>query len=278
MKRKVLTILILVFSVSILQAQVKGEAEYQVRYDVKFKLDSMNLEKVKHEVHRLYTGTTTSHYISDPWFYMDSINDLLNNNPRGIGINFEAISDPNAEFNGIVYKNLVMKEIWVRDNIEMENFHYKEQGAPVVWEQTQETKEIMDYTVHKATTSYAGRDYEAWFTLDIPILDGPYVFSGLPGLIVELYDANKDYHFSLISIVPLKEKYNINLEEVDSKQITKKQFVKSFKVFKANPAVNTLRDYPDEIKLMSGETISKRELAREAIEREARLNNQIEKW
>ena len=38
----------------------------------------------------------------------------------------------------------------------------------------EDSKEFMNYTVHKATTTYAGRDYEAWFT-EIPINDGPYI-------------------------------------------------------------------------------------------------------
>src|SRR5699024_1367735 len=69
----------------------------------------------------------------------------------------------------------------------------------------EDSKEVMAYTVQKATTSFAGRDYEAWFTMEIPIPDVPYVFYGLPGLIVELYDTENHYHFTLQSLSKLEE-------------------------------------------------------------------------
>ena len=44
------------------------------------------------------------------------------------------------------------------------------------------------------------RSYTAWFTADIPIPDGPDVFYGLPGLIVDIYDSKKHFRFRLEGI------------------------------------------------------------------------------
>ncbi|MCQ4035917.1 GLPGLI family protein [Kaistella montana] len=63
-----------------------------------------------------------------------------------------------------------------------------------------ETREILEMKTQKAEVSYGGRNWIAWFTNEVPISDGPYVFSGLPGLIIEIYDDKKDYHFSLVQI------------------------------------------------------------------------------
>ena len=52
----------------------------------------------------------------------------------------------------------------------------------------------------RATLNYEGRVYEAWFTDIIPIKNGPYKFSGLPGLIMKIQDTNKEYVFDLVSI------------------------------------------------------------------------------
>ena len=65
----------------------------------------------------------------------------------------------------------------------------------LVWQITDEEKEIAGYKVRKATTdSYGDKGFEfykgkaiAWFTTDIPIPTGPERYYGLPGLIVELY-------------------------------------------------------------------------------------------
>ena len=65
----------------------------------------------------------------------------------------------------------------------------------LIWQITDEEKEIAGYKVRKATTdSYGDKGFEfykrkaiAWFTTDIPIPTGPQRYYGLPGLIVELY-------------------------------------------------------------------------------------------
>ena len=45
--------------------------------------------------------------------------------------------------------------------------------------------QLLGYTAKKATTTFRGRNYTAYFTLDIPINDGPWKLFGLPGLILE---------------------------------------------------------------------------------------------
>jgi GLPGLI family protein len=60
-----------------------------------------------------------------------------------------------------------------------------------------DTATVSGYPCQKATTSYAGRFYTAWFTRQLPFADGPYKFSGLPGLIIDISDARQDYHFKL---------------------------------------------------------------------------------
>lgn len=69
-----------------------------------------------------------------------------------------------------------------------------------VWKLLKETKNINQYNCQRAEVVYGGRQWTAWFTRDIPINDGPYVFDGLPGLIVDVVDSNNNYHFSLIEV------------------------------------------------------------------------------
>ncbi len=71
----------------------------------------------------------------------------------------------------------------------------------LVWEITDEEKEIAGYKVRKATTTsygdknsllYTGKA-TAWFTTEIPLPTGPGRYYGLPGLIVRLYyDATRE--------------------------------------------------------------------------------------
>lgn len=55
----------------------------------------------------------------------------------------------------------------------------------IVWTLQPEHKRFAQYDCRRATGRFRGRDYEVWYTLDIPIPSGPYKLGGLPGLILE---------------------------------------------------------------------------------------------
>lgn len=76
-----------------------------------------------------------------------------------------------------------------------------EEPIPVInWTISTETKIIKNYTCQKATTFFRGRNYEAWFCIDLPFSIGPWKFGGLPGLILEAYDDKKEIVFTLNQI------------------------------------------------------------------------------
>ena len=56
------------------------------------------------------------------------------------------------------------------------------------WQILGDTATIQGLACQAAETYYGGRRYVAWFAPSIPIADGPYVFAGLPGLIVKVSD------------------------------------------------------------------------------------------
>jgi len=68
------------------------------------------------------------------------------------------------------------------------------------WKITSEQKMIGKYKSQKAETNYGGRNWIAWFTTELPFADGPYIFSGLPGLIISIHDSNNEYSFNLIEV------------------------------------------------------------------------------
>ncbi|WLD23149.1 GLPGLI family protein [Flavobacterium dauae] len=92
------------------------------------------------------------------------------------------------------------------------------------WQITNETKKIKDYTCYKATTTFRGNTFEAWFTPDIPINAGPWKWYGLPGLIVEATDKDQSVVFKLEKIEKLTEE--IPFPSSKSKKMTLKQYFK----------------------------------------------------
>ncbi|MDR1554258.1 MAG: GLPGLI family protein, partial [Prevotellaceae bacterium] len=75
------------------------------------------------------------------------------------------------------------------------------------WTITEDTLTIVDYLCQKATCTFRGRNFTAWFAMDIPIQNGPWKFGGLPGLILKVYDDDKLYEFECVKIENFKKKY-----------------------------------------------------------------------
>ncbi|OBW40589.1 hypothetical protein AB670_03053 [Chryseobacterium sp. MOF25P] len=79
-------------------------------------------------------------------------------------------------------------------------YEYEEIQSELKWQLHNESKKILDYSCKKATVKYRGREFIAWYTMEVPINNGPYVFEGLPGLILELEDSQNKYHFIAVRI------------------------------------------------------------------------------
>lgn len=123
-------------------------------------------------------------------------------------------------------KQIVFKEL-------MKNRFSYPLEDPIEWKVESETKKIATYICKKAVGKYKGREYVAWFSESIPMSDGPYVFKGLPGLILEVYDINNFITFSMIRFTKV-EKPIILLKDVASTTYT--TFHKARKNFLDNPA------------------------------------------
>ena len=80
---------------------------------------------------------------------------------------------------------------------------YQDTLFPMHWEITGEERTIDSLKCVKASATFKGRNYVAWYCPDIPIPDGPWKLGGLPGLIIEAYDEARQLQFILKSFKPL---------------------------------------------------------------------------
>ena len=125
-----------------------------------------------------------------------------------------------------LYKDYKKNEIRVRDNISTHYFIYTDELKPQEWEILSDTATILGYHCQKAQCHYRGRDYEAWFTPEIPISEGPWKFYGLPGLITKLHDIHKHYSFELIGFQEINEPIDTKVSR-DTKKIERKEFIRT---------------------------------------------------
>jgi GLPGLI family protein len=68
-----------------------------------------------------------------------------------------------------------------------------------------EHKRFGQYDCRRATGMFHGREYEAWYTLDIPVSSGPFKLGGLPGLILEAHTTDGSADFLFVGIEISKE-------------------------------------------------------------------------
>lgn len=112
------------------------------------------------------------------------------------------------------------------------------------WHILPDKKQIAGYTTQKSQTEFAGRKWIAWFTTEVPIQDGPYKFSGLPGLIVEVSDETGSHKMELKGLKKIAEKQaeELNTQGKDIPLLRKKpievsrtQYVKQLKQHENDP-------------------------------------------
>ena len=99
---------------------------------------------------------------------------------------------------------------------------------PIHWNLSTETKEVGNYHLQKATTTFGGRNWVAWFNTEITLSEGPYKFRGLPGLIFEVADDQNYFSFNLVKSYQLKSTYDTS------------EFLESFAGQKAIPITEKL--------------------------------------
>lgn len=72
---------------------------------------------------------------------------------------------------------------------------YDEAIPSFQWTYLDSKDSICGYPCLAAQTSYAGRVWKVWYTTDIPLSNGPWKLSGLPGLILKAVDNTGEYEF-----------------------------------------------------------------------------------
>ena len=123
-------------------------------------------------------------------------------NERGIDEESKAISIGN-EGSGL-YKNPKTKEYLKEADIFGKAFLIKDTLPVYTWKLINEEKTIGSYLCKKAIAVVKTKEIIAWYTLSVPISDGPEDYYGLPGLIIELNTPEKTISAIKISNSPTK--------------------------------------------------------------------------
>ncbi|WP_294269528.1 GLPGLI family protein [uncultured Chryseobacterium sp.] len=239
------TVLLFVIFSALIQAQTN-----RFFYEYKFIPDINNKDDVKKEMMQLDITPKGSSYYSYDKFISDStiVAAVEKQAKSGSGnIQINRHDKPN-QINYKVVKDYPDFRTYLSTKISTDQYKVKEDQKPV-WKILPDKQKIGEYMAQKATTSYGGRDWIAWFTSEIPFQDGPYKFYGLPGLIVKIEDTTGSHIMTLVgnkkianpsSDAEFKLPAGMVMLGVGGKEIevTEEQFRKVWKAYLNDPSKN----------------------------------------
>jgi len=210
---------IILISILLFSTPVKSQtihAKYKIVYNLNYMLDSLSLETENIDTELLINDSIS---VFQPLKYRISDSILINNNPEkanretlpsGIVLRpinkfkFKIIKKPTKiiAFHSLSGIDLNGKEII-----------YKYEEDLLKWRIYSDTLTIHNFLCQRAEAYFGGRQWIAWFTPEIPIFDGPYKFSGLPGLIIRISDSKNHWNFEMKSIKKEKYDYTYNFQK-----------------------------------------------------------------
>ena len=201
MKKQLLIAATLTFAVFAARAQKPDTAGYMVHYKFSHVRDTTNRANPYTENMALLLGKNSSVYKSydkqlQDELFKKQVKEQLANSPDGnVRINRQNTGSPIQYYQFPAEKKLDRKESLVI------NSYLIEEALPIIdWKISGDTASFGGMHCQKAKAHFKGRDYTAWFCPDMPFHAGPWKLNGLPGVILEAYDAKKDVVFKFDGI------------------------------------------------------------------------------
>ncbi|UKB85858.1 GLPGLI family protein [Chryseobacterium sp. MEBOG06] len=196
MKKVLKTIFLL--SISLFSAQ-----NYRFVYEYKMKPDITKKDSVVTDYMNLDSDGKKSYFYNAVKYERDSVYRLDRN--------YSALlknKSYDRNLNYTIEKEYSGKKLNLYDNFKGINLVIEDHDIPK-WKVQKEFIEINGMNCQKAIADYRGRKWQAWFSKDYPISDGPYKFSGLPGLVVKVNDIENNHSFSLIQVKKIKSMFDL---------------------------------------------------------------------
>lgn len=249
---KTFALVVAVFASSITFAQdFQGKAYYQTKTTMDMSQFSRggqqpNPEQMKRIQERMKSFLEKQHTLvfnREESMYKEEEKLEAQGSGRGFGGFASSLSS------GPKYKNVKSKEMLIDQEFFGKQFLIKDELKPIEWKMGTETKQIGQYTVFKATATVTDTSFDmssfrrptgeeatdkkeevrtvdvtAWYTLQVPVNQGPDNYWGLPGLILEVNAGNTTILCTKIVMNP-KDKDNIDKPE-KGEVVTQEEYTK----------------------------------------------------
>lgn len=198
-------------------------AQEKANIIVSYNFRSLNLMNGNVDLNNQYILSANSNYskfYSPITQYIDSLNCTSEGKAKLNQMTEDAILkgeyDKIPAKDGSFYVVKTLSSIILYDVIGTEKYKTEDIKIKEKWEISDSVKNVLGYECILATCEYHGRIWNAWFSPEIPIQEGPWKLYGLPGLILEALDDQKQYHFTatgiqqanvIITPIPMADEY-----------------------------------------------------------------------
>ena len=190
------------------------------------------LDEVREDFKLLSIGKNLSMYSDYASFQIDSL--IAIDYPDGTtGEEYHKLASVYHPSWGATVKDQKSGRITTYDRVLTENYTYEETINPMTWALAPGSETICGYKCRKATTSFRGRKWTAWYAPEIPIDNGPWKFGGLPGLILKAESEDGDQKFEAVSI--RNDSHVIGFHKRNYQKTTREKYNSEFKEYRTRP-------------------------------------------
>ncbi len=207
MKRILPLVVVSLCTIYTVKAQTTDTAKAIIHYKFSHLRDTTDRNKPYNENMILFLGKTSSAYKS----YDRKMQDALVKKQiadqiaaqKGSGSLSIKVTN-NSQATSTEYYSFPLQNKFVRKEKLITSYLIEEPMPVISWKISSDTASFGTLHCQKATAYFKGRNYTAWFCPDVPLHTGPWKLNGLPGLIVEAYDAKKEVVFKFDGMEEVK--------------------------------------------------------------------------
>lgn len=250
--RTPVTIIAVCIATSVASAQ--GTADIEVSYKYVYP-NYRTAVRGSESQYTLLTNAVESKFFSPKTEYLDS----LKSTPEGMSTLNEMTKNavaagkyddiPRADGSHYVVKG--NGKLLLYEAVGMDKLYSEEPLPEIDWEICDSTKTVLGYDCVKAAADFHGRKWIAWFVPEVPIQNGPWKLSGLPGLILEAESEDGFYLFTATGIhhttKPIGPVYLADSYE----KVGRKEMLKAKRSYFDNPLGSIDARFGGEVKILT---------------------------
>lgn len=188
---------------------------YRFHYDADFKSYEED-DFFRHDLFFLDVGRSMSKFYPLYKEMSENIADSLTTVGADIGELFALTGQhPRPKAFWKVFKNYPENGSTTVTDFLTKNFIYTEPTEVPEWTFLAQDTFMLEHPCQQATCDYHGRQWTVWFATDLPISNGPWKLSGLPGIILKAWEAEGKISFTCTRIKDIGGRLTIKLPSLN---------------------------------------------------------------